>query len=80
MNERTLQHRVNNARFWPETKWERVRKNNHWFDALYNACAVGHYAGVRLLPPLQPSRPDTPCDPAYLVCRFGEWRFAGRNY
>ncbi|MDA7504040.1 phage terminase large subunit family protein, partial [bacterium] len=22
------------------TKWERVRRNNHWFDALYNACAA----------------------------------------
>ena len=31
------------------TKWERIRKNNHWFDALYNACAAGHYAGVRLI-------------------------------
>ena len=31
------------------TRWERIRKNNHWFDALYNACAAGHYAGVRLL-------------------------------
>ena len=29
--------------------WERVRKPNHWFDALYNACAAGHYCGVRLL-------------------------------
>ena len=30
-------------------KWERVRKQNHWFDALYNACAVGYHAGVRLV-------------------------------
>jgi len=30
-------------------KWQRVRKQNHWFDALYNACAAGHYAGVRLV-------------------------------
>ncbi|MEX0936878.1 MAG: terminase gpA endonuclease subunit [Pirellulales bacterium] len=29
-------------------KWERLRKNNHWFDALYNACAAGHPSGVRL--------------------------------
>ena len=43
------------------TKWERVRKNNHWFDALYTACALGHYAGVRLLPPAQPARkPPSP--------------------
>ncbi|MBV10512.1 hypothetical protein [Rubinisphaera sp.] len=31
------------------TRWERIRKNNHWFDALYNACAAGHVSGVRLL-------------------------------
>ncbi len=30
------------------TRWERIRKNNHWFDALYNACAAGHAVGVRL--------------------------------
>jgi hypothetical protein len=24
------------------TKWERLRRNNHWLDALYNACAAGH--------------------------------------
>ena len=28
-------------------KWER-RRQNHWFDALYNACAAGHYCGVRI--------------------------------
>lgn len=27
------------------TKWERVRCNNHWFDALYNASAAGHACG-----------------------------------
>lgn len=31
------------------TKWERIRRNNHWFDALYNACVAGHHAGVRLI-------------------------------
>jgi hypothetical protein len=31
------------------TKWERLRRNNHWLDALYNACAAGHLCGVRLL-------------------------------
>ena len=31
------------------TKWERRRKQNHWFDALYNACAAGHLCGVRLV-------------------------------
>lgn len=31
------------------TKWERRRRQNHWLDALYNACAAGHYCGVRLV-------------------------------
>jgi len=29
-------------------KWERLRRQNHWFDALYNACAAAHLSGVRL--------------------------------
>jgi hypothetical protein len=31
------------------TKWERLRRQNHWFDALYNACAAGNCCGVRLV-------------------------------
>jgi hypothetical protein len=31
------------------TRWERIRRQNHWFDALYNAAAAGHVCGVRLL-------------------------------
>jgi phage terminase large subunit GpA-like protein len=42
-------------------RWERVRKPNHWFDALYNACAAGHFCGVRLLgeSPPKPRPPRT---------------------
>lgn len=36
------------------TKWERVRRANHWFDTLYNACAAGHWCGVRLIAPDKP--------------------------
>ena len=40
------------------TKWERLRRQNHWFDALYNACAAGYLCGARLvtevLPPPKP--------------------------
>ncbi|QDT55930.1 Phage terminase large subunit (GpA) [Caulifigura coniformis] len=43
------------------TRWERIRRQNHWFDALYNACVAGHAAGVRLIreqkvyvPPIRP--------------------------
>lgn len=38
------------------TKWERVRRANHWFDALYNACAAGHWSGVRLMTGDKPRR------------------------
>jgi hypothetical protein len=30
-------------------KWEKKHKHNHWFDALYNACAAGHFCGIRLV-------------------------------
>jgi phage terminase large subunit GpA-like protein len=30
-------------------KWERLRKQNHWLDALYNASAAGYFCGVRLV-------------------------------
>jgi hypothetical protein len=30
-------------------KWQRVRKQNHWFDALYNACAAGWFCNERLV-------------------------------
>jgi hypothetical protein len=44
-------------------KWERIRRQNHWFDALYNACAAGHLVGVRLVDEqlksaLEPRPPD----------------------
>ena len=29
-------------------KWERLRRQNHWFDALYMACAAGSFCGVRM--------------------------------
>ena len=37
-------------------RWERVRKQNHWFDALYNAAA--YFCGARLVgePPARPVR------------------------
>jgi hypothetical protein len=30
-------------------RWERRQKNNHFLDALYNACVAGHGCGVRLV-------------------------------
>jgi hypothetical protein len=42
------------------TKWERRRKQSHWFDALYNACAAGHYCGVRLVEEIKPEPKPKP--------------------
>jgi Terminase large subunit gpA, endonuclease domain len=39
-------------------KWERLRRQNHWFDALYNACAAGHLCGVRLVNEPKPEPPQ----------------------
>src|SRR5690606_35275950 len=47
------------------TKWDRKRKQNHWFDALYNACAAGHYCGVRLVEEeVKPPKPKPKQQPA----------------
>jgi hypothetical protein len=45
------------------TRWERVRRNNHWLDALYNACAAGSLAGVRLI--------DSPVNAPHPKRRYG---------
>ncbi|MSR60238.1 MAG: hypothetical protein EXS05_21795 [Planctomycetaceae bacterium] len=29
-------------------RWVRQSRNNHWFDAAYNACVAGHLLGARL--------------------------------
>lgn len=50
-------------------KWERIRKQNHWLDALYNACTAGHFAGVRLV--TEPSRESRP-RPTLQQLRDGE--------
>jgi hypothetical protein len=45
-------------------KWERIRRQNHWFDALYNACVAGHGCGVRLVQEQlqEPAPPSLPRD------------------
>lgn len=42
------------------TRWERLRRQNHWLDALYNACCAGHGCAVRLVP--EPLPPPAPVD------------------
>ena len=41
-------------------RWERIRKNNHWFDALAYACVAGHYCGVRLVQEVEKPKPPPP--------------------
>lgn len=62
------------------TKWERLRRQNHWFDALYNACAAGHACGVRLVdenvpePPPRRVQSNERLDPAsWLHGRTPRW-------
>ena len=43
-------------------KWERLRRQNHWFDALYNACAAGYYCGVRLVDEAKAKRHRMPLE------------------
>jgi phage terminase large subunit GpA-like protein len=69
------------------TKWERIRKQNHWFDALYNACALGHYGGVRLLPQVLPQRKNPPHEPRerrdlrrYPWINLDGWNLGRRNH
>jgi phage terminase large subunit GpA-like protein len=44
-------------------KWESIHRRNHWFDALYNACAAGHGVGVRLVDEIVPEPPPPPPNP-----------------
>ncbi|QDV25884.1 Phage terminase large subunit (GpA) [Aureliella helgolandensis] len=69
------------------TKWDRKRKQNHWFDALYNACAAGHYCGVRLVEeerrkvPVKPKPAPDPQRKPYIDVerwRANQRRFWGR--
>jgi hypothetical protein len=38
-------------------RWEQLRRQNHWLDALYNACCAGHLCGVRLVVDVKPAPP-----------------------
>lgn len=39
-------------------KWERLRRQNHWFDALYNASAAGSFCGVQLVEEMTIGQPQ----------------------
>lgn len=54
-------------------KWIREKRNNHWFDCLYNACAAGHACGVRLVPAVK--RIEAEQDALPVPSRVREMRF-----
>lgn len=67
------------------TKWERIRRQNHWFDALHNACAAGYGCGVRLvqeqLPPPPPPRDDEiDVDSRVNRYRLKDWQLGGKRW
>ncbi|MDZ4689083.1 MAG: terminase gpA endonuclease subunit [Planctomycetaceae bacterium] len=45
------------------TKWERIRRQNHWLDALYNSCVAAHGCGVKLVQEIVPGNPAPPSPP-----------------
>ena len=62
-------------------KWERLRRQNHWFDALYNACAAGYYCGVRLVDEAKVTRPRmTLQELARIASRPTAAELAGRRW
>jgi phage terminase large subunit GpA-like protein len=42
------------------SRWETKRRQNHWFDSLYSACAAGYYCGARLMEENRPKRKYVP--------------------
>ena len=54
-------------------KWERVRRQNHWLDALYNACCAGHLAGVRLVDEKPKAPPPPPARREPEVAAWSPW-------
>ena len=47
-------------------KWERLRRQNHWFDAIYNACAASRLCNIRLVGDSELAAPQVQpkCTPA----------------
>src|SRR5215203_1162071 len=62
-------------------KWERLRRQNHWLDAVYNACAAGHLVGVRLVDEVRPEPPPKPAPRQDDLVSQEFWdRLRGRPY
>jgi hypothetical protein len=69
-------NRVSNG----EVRRERLRRQNHWFDSLYNACCAGHGVGVRLVEKMKPPPQPRPARRDDLMS--GDWldRMRLRDY
>ncbi len=61
-------------------RWERLRKQNHLFDALNNSCAAGYYCGARLvdMPPVRRPQVSLAELKARADAARGHWRFSFR--
>jgi len=57
-------------------KWERVKRQNHFFDALAYACVAGHFCRVRLV---QEQVPEPPPRPQENRISVSEWMNRGMN-
>ena len=56
------------------TKRERLRKQNHWFDALYNTSVAGHMCGVRLVEEVpKPPKPRPTARQLAEAAQSGDW-------
>jgi phage terminase large subunit GpA-like protein len=53
-------------------RWERMRRQNHWLDALYNASCAASFCGMRLV--AEPVRPPEPPPPAPHIVRRPDGR------
>lgn len=55
-----------------QRRWETIRRQNHWLDTGYLACAAGHFCGARLLP--QPTKTTVPTPQARPVVTMPDGR------
>jgi hypothetical protein len=63
------------------TKWERIRRQNHWLDAVYNASAAAHGCGARLVDEVKPEPPPKPPPSReHMVSETWMERLRGRGY
>lgn len=49
------------------TRWERIRKQNHWLDSTYDACVAGHGVGIRLVEEAAKPAPPPPRDETNVI-------------